>query len=282
MTIIGTGLLGGSVGLALRKGGFTGRIVGTGPRMATLERAKAGGCVQTVTTDTAQAVRGSNLIVIAAPVSKIPSLLESLSACAEGDAVITDVGSTKASIVQAAGRVLKHPQRFVGSHPMAGAETTGPEAARADLFRDKPVIVTPTEATSPEAIDRVESLWRGLGMHIHRMTPPEHDRLVAVISHVPHAASALLVKLAEESGALPVASTGFADMTRLAGGDPQLWADIFLDNRAAVLQAVERWASLTDEFRQALQAGDRGAILRLLHDSQTAREAWRNRPKGQA
>ena len=165
---------------------------------------------------------------------------------------------------------------------MAGAETTGPEAARADLFHDKPVIVTPTHATAPEALDRVESLWRGLGMHVHRMTPSEHDRLVAVISHVPHAASALLVKLAEESGALPVASTGFADMTRLAGGDPQLWADIFLDNRAAVLAAVERWASLTDEFRQALAAGDRGLLLRLLQDAQAARDTWRNRPKGQA
>lgn len=281
VTIIGTGLLGGSVGLALRRTGFTGRIIGTGPRIATLERARAAGCVQDITTDTAAAVRGSGLIVIAAPVSKIPALLDSLSGCVEPDTVITDVGSTKNTIVAAAERILKHPHRFVGSHPMAGAETTGPESAHADLFRDKPVIVTPTETTSPDALERIESLWRALGMHLHRMTPAEHDRLVAVISHLPHAASTLLVKLAAESGALPVASTGFADMTRLAGGDPDLWADIFMDNRDAVLAALDRWSQITAQFRDTLKTGGRPALLSLLRDSQSARNTWRNRPKEQ-
>ena len=277
ITIVGTGLLGGSVGLALRRVGFAGTLIGTGPRMATLERAKAAGCVERITTDLDDAARDSDLIILAAPVGLIPTLLERL---ADSPAVITDVGSTKSSIVAAAGKFLRDPGLFVGSHPMAGAETTGPESARADLFDGKPVIITPTDATLPDPIERVESLWRAIGMQVHRMSPAEHDRLVAVISHIPHAAAVLLVRLAAESGALPVASTGFADTTRLAAGDPDLWADIFLDNRDAVLAALAGWSAATDEFRRLLETADRPALLDLLGAAQSARKAWRDKAKG--
>ena len=282
VTIIGTGLLGGSVGLALRSAGFGGRLIGAGPREATLAKAKSAGCVDEITTDLSGAVRDSGLVILAAPVGAIPSLLEKIAAHLASDAVVTDVGSTKASIVSAAGMTLRDPGNFVGSHPMAGAETTGPESARADLFTSKPVIVTPVASTHPEALARVERLWSTLGMQIHRMDPAEHDRLVAVISHVPHAASVLLVRLAAESGALPVASTGFADTTRLAAGDPNLWADIFLDNRDAVLRALDEWARIGADFRQVLEQHDRTALLKLLSDAQAARVAWRGRAKGVA
>lgn len=279
VTIVGTGLLGGSIGLALRKLGFAGQVVGAGPRIATLERAMALGCVERITTDLAEAVRGSALIVLAAPVSKIPELIARLADHVEEGAAITDVGSTKQTIVAAAERSLAHPSRFVGSHPMAGSEATGPEAAKPDLFQDKPVIVTPTRVTAPDAVERVESLWHGLGMTIHRMDPAEHDRLVAVISHVPHAAAVLLVRLASRSGALPVASTGFADVTRLAAGAPELWADIFLDNREAVLAALDRWLETGEEFRRILASSDRPALLHLLYDAQATRAAWRGRER---
>ena len=282
IAIIGTGLLGGSVGLALRRSGFGGRLIGTGSRPATLEKAQAAGCVDHITTDLSEAVSGSDLILLAAPVGAIPDLLGRLAESINGQAIITDVGSTKANIVAAAERSLRRPERFVGSHPMAGAETTGPESARADLFEGKPVILTPTQVTDPQAGARVEELWRALGMQVHRMSPAEHDRLVAIISHVPHAAAVLLVRLAAEGGALPVASTGFADMTRLAGGDPSLWADIFLDNRQAVLAALGRLTEMTEDFRRIIQSADREKLLDLLAETQSTRQAWRGKAKGVA
>lgn len=280
VTIVGTGLLGGSVGLSLRRAGFEGRIIGAGPRQATLDRARAAGCIDEATTDLGVAVAGSDLVVLAAPVGAIPDLLARAAPSLIRRAVVTDVGSTKGTIVAAAQKALRDASRFVGSHPMAGAETTGPESARADLFEGKPVIVTPTLLTAPDAVERVESLWLTLGMRVHRMSPQEHDRLVAVISHVPHAVAVLLVQLASESGAMPVASTGFADTTRLAAGDPLLWADIFLDNRQAVLESLARWSDLSARFGRILESEDRPALLELLATAQSARKVWRGREKG--
>ena len=190
-------------------------------------------------------------------------------------AVLTDVGSTKASIVEMAERALPDGSRFVGSHPMAGAETSGPGAARADLYVGKPVIVTPTEATDADARAKIESLWHTLGMLVHRMAPDEHDRAVAAISHLPHAVSALLMRFAADSGALPVASTGLADMTRLAGGDVQMWADIFSDNQKAVIEAIDRWRESLGAFRAMLADNDRAALEQWLAAARDERQAWR-------
>lgn len=281
VTIVGTGLLGGSVGLALRLTGFKGTIVGTGSRPATLGTALAHGCVHEVQESPVQAVKGSDLVVIAAPVGKIPGILGQLSTCLESHTVVTDVGSTKFSIVTAA-EAEGLEGRFVGAHPMAGSESTGPLAARADLFKGKPVILTPAGRTEPGALQKVESFWTSFGMQVFHMSPQEHDRLVAVISHLPHAVAVMLVQLAEQNGALPVASTGFADTTRLAMGDSELWADIFLDNKAAVVEALAQWAALSDRFVHVLKSNDRAALTRLLIEAQTLRTGWRDRPKGSA
>lgn len=274
VTIAGVGLLGGSVGLALRKAGFTGRRIGVGRTQATLDRAIALGCIDEAS-DLETAAAQSDLILLAAPVGAILDLLHRLAAVGSTRALITDVGSTKHTIVAEAERVLPEPGRFVGSHPMAGSERGGPDHATADLFRGKPVAVTPTETTDPAAIDRVEGLWRALGMVVHRFAPAEHDRAVARLSHLPHALSVVLMDQAHRGAGLELASTGLADMTRIAAGDPGLWADIFIDNADAVLDACDEFELLFDGFRRAVREGDRQRLSEVLEAARAARLNWR-------
>lgn len=274
ITIVGTGLLGGSIGLALREAGFDGRIIGVARKQATRDAALSCHCVDEATGDLAAGVKGSDMIVLCAPVGTIPAMFEQLSTDAATDAVITDVGSTKRSIVAAAEKSLSNPGRFVGSHPMAGSESTGPASARADLFRDKPVIITPTPQTAAAALDRVTGLWKTLGMKIYRATAAEHDTMVAHISHLPHAMAVMLVLAAEQGGGLDVASTGFTDTTRIASGDGDLWADIFLDNAQPVVAALDEYIALTHSLRQIIAAGDRPRLLAMLHAAQGVRDRW--------
>lgn len=272
IAIVGVGLLGGSIGLALREAGFAGRRVGVGRSRRTLDRALELGCVDE-TAELAAAAR-CELIVLATPVGAMFDLLHRLAAVAERGTVVTDVGSTKQTIVAEAERVLPEPGRFVGSHPMAGSERGGPDHASAALFRDKPVAVTPTERTDGEAAAQVERLWRLLGMSVHRIAPADHDRAVARLSHLPHALSVLLMQQAHRSPGLELASTGLADMTRIAGGDPALWADIFIDNADAVLDACDEHQQLLDAFRRVVGEGDRGRLLEMLDSARAARLDW--------
>ncbi len=274
VTIVGTGLLGGSAGLALRRGGLAKRVVGVGRREATLREAHRAGCVDTVTTDLAEGVRGSDLVVLATPLGVLPETLERLAAADPGEATVTDVGSTKGSVVAAAIRALPAPERFVGAHPMAGSERTGPQSARADLFQDKPVVLTPAERTSESAVATAERFWSRLGMRPRRLGAAEHDRLVAAVSHVPHAAAALLIRLASHSGGLPIASTGFRDATRLASADPELWTDIFLDNRSAILDAMAQCEEGLTTLRRALADHDRQAVYQLFQSAKAERDGW--------
>lgn len=273
VTVVGTGLLGGSLGLALRAHGFEGRIVGVGRRDATLEAARACGCIDEGTTDLATGVAEADLVVLAPPVGTILKLLPQLAQCLPAGAVVTDVGSTKESIVAAAEAALRRPGRFVGSHPMAGGELTGPRAGDANLFTGKPVILTPTDRTEGEALAQVTAMWEGLGMRLHRMSPRQHDVAVGRISHMPHAAAVLLVALAQEAD-LEVASTGFGGMTRVAAGDPNMWADIFLDNADALAGVLGEWRKLWAEFEKVLADRDREGVIKLLRDAQQTRREW--------
>lgn len=271
ITIVGPGLLGASIGLALKHAGFIGRIVGVARSQATRDTALARNCIDDATDDLLAAARHSDLILLATPVNTI---IRQLSELRDVDAIITDVGSTKRSIVHAASQVLKHPERFVGSHPMAGSENTGPEHARADLFKGKPVIMTPSPATEEATMRGVEQLWKSLGMLVYKAAPELHDQMVAHISHVPHVMAGLLVLLAEQGGGLHVASTGFTDTTRLASGDPQLWADILTDNRKQVVRALDELSALIDDLRHRLTDGQREPVCELLETAQRIRNRW--------
>ena len=207
----------------------------------------------------AAAVRDADLVVLCTPVGTFGRLLDAIGPALAPGAVVTDVGSTKASIVQAARTSVPLSARFVGSHPMAGSEKRGVEFARADLFRGALCIVTPDEATDPEALAKVEGFWQRLGMRTRRLSPVEHDRRLAEVSHLPHAVAAALVAM-QDDASLDLAGKGFADTTRVAAGDAGLWRDIFLDNRDNVLSSIERLSGELARFAARLRNGDTEAV----------------------
>ena len=288
IALVGTGLLGGSIGLALRAQGYQGVRVGIGRRQETVDQARELGCIDEGHTSLQDGLAGCDLIILATPIRTILEQLSEVSRHARPDAVVTDVGSTKAAIVEAVQRDLAHPQRFVGSHPMAGAERTGPQAARADLFRNKPCIITPAPGAAPgsgpgagpgngtdaAAVARVRKLWTDLGMKVQTMTPAAHDLAVARISHLPHALAALLVQLAARRGEIEMASTGFRDATRVASSDAELWADIFLTNQAAVAQALKDLCAQAEGFQEILRSGERAKLVTFLAASRSQRDNW--------
>jgi len=289
VTIIGTGLLGASLALALKQRGYAGRLVGVGRRAETLERARGLGCFDDLTTETAEALAGAgklgntqaHLAVIAAPLGHFQEIFTKLASADDGSVVVTDVGSTKATVCRMAAELLPDPGRFVGAHPMAGSEQTGPDAADGGLFDGKPCVVTPGEMADAKAVEVVESVWSAVGMRLVRMTPEDHDNNVALISHLPHAAAALLVQVAigaggESGGAgvLDIASTGFADTTRIASGDPGLWVDIFRENRKALLGSLDRLGEAVHSFRELVKHGDDDALMEFLKHAKTARDRW--------
>lgn len=277
VAIVGTGLLGGSIGLGLRAAGYAGRVIGVGRRIETPRRAAELGCVDEATTDLAAAVAACDLVILATPLRHFESLLASLASIdAAARLIITDVGSTKDRVCADAQRILSPAgaRRFIGAHPMAGSEQHGPEHARADLCAGRPCVLTPAGDADPAALAAVEGLWRTLRMRLVRMTPAEHDRAVAHISHLPHALAATLVGTAQRQVGLDIASSGFASTTRVASGDPEVWVDIFRSNREQVVHAIDEYLADLTRFRD-LVAGDAAPALgEFLRQSQAGRDRW--------
>lgn len=258
LSILGVGLLGGSIGLAVRSMLTSCRVVGYGPRVASLDAALEVGALDDAYDDPRQAVRGADLVILCAPVGGLAGLLDAVAPALEPGAIVTDVGSTKRSVVAHAAGVLgpgRNRPRFVGSHPMAGSEKRGVRHARADLFKDALCITTPDAATDPIALEAVETFWRHLGMRIRRLTPAIHDELIADISHLPHALAAALVDLQKDE-ALSLCGRGFLDATRIAGGDGELWRDIFLDNRDNLAASLRRLQDHLGGLLDRLEKGD--------------------------
>jgi len=273
IAIVGTGLLGGSIGLGLRAAGYRGRRLGVGRRQQTLEKAAARGCIDSGTCHLSDAAREADLMVLATPLGQFDEVLARLADCQHAGLVVTDVGSVKGSVCAKALELLPHGNLFVGSHPMAGSERQGPDHAQADLFRGRPCILVPGRADEA-AVAMVRWLWRTLGMRLLEMTAPEHDLRVAAISHLPHAAAAVLLCNAAEAGAFDVASSGLADTTRVASGDPELWADIFLHNPTAVSRQLESYGQNLQRLRQLIDRRDRPGLANFLRASKQSRDDW--------
>jgi prephenate dehydrogenase len=271
LSIIGVGLLGGSIGLAARSALNGCRITGYGHRAQTLQRAQEIGAIDEGTGDLSRAVEGADLIILCTPVGIFGSILGEMAEAVRPGAVVTDVGSTKRSVVELAHKHLKQSIHFVGSHPMAGSEKRGVEFARADLFQNALCILTPNAKTDVEALQTVEEFWRALGMQTCRMTPAEHDAALAEVSHLPHALAAALVAMQSDK-ALELAGKGFLDTTRIAGGDGGLWRDIFQDNADNVRAAVAKLRGMLDHFESLLAPG-RGEELRVWLDSAAGKRA---------
>jgi len=278
LTIVGVGLLGGSVAKAARSGGLARRIVGVGRDPERLRPAVDDGTLDTAVTDLDAGVREADVILLAAPVLAIEGLLERVWGAAADGALITDVGSTKRNIVRAAERLaLTRPLAFVGSHPLAGSEQAGYRVARADLFRGATVVVTPTEKTALAALKTTTGLWEALGARVTSLDPETHDRTVAAISHLPHLIACALVDGAVrvEPGALELAARGFRDTTRIAGGDPDMWTEIFLANRDALTAGIEAFRQALDDLQRVIDSGGADALRAELARIKAIREQLR-------
>ncbi|MEX0792657.1 MAG: prephenate dehydrogenase/arogenate dehydrogenase family protein [Pirellulaceae bacterium] len=272
VAIIGVGLIGGSIGLAIRARHLAERVIGIGQRQTSLDRAVSVGAIDEGTTDLAAGVREAELIVICTPVELIVDLvLQTAAACPQG-AIITDAGSTKARIVAEVEKLeLPGEVRFVGSHPLAGSEKTGPEHAKANLLENRVVVVTPGAHSTEPAEQRVCQFWESLGAKVVQMTPQRHDEAVAYTSHLTHLVASLLAAATPEEF-LPVAASGWEDTTRVAAGDVQLWQQIVDSNRSHILKAVGNFERLLNSLRVALETGDDATLVKLLEEGKSRRD----------
>ena len=273
VAIVGVGLIGGSVGLSLKARRLAGRVVGIGRTPASLEEAQQRGIVDETTTDLAAGVAQADLVVVASAVSTIGPLLEAIDGAARPGTLLTDAGSTKGSIVARWERHRKARQcRFVGAHPIAGSHRRGPVAADAGLFEGRLTIVTPAKATPEQDTSQVAEFWAALGSTVFLMPPKDHDRILAATSHAPHLLAAALAA-ATPADVTRFSAGGWRDSTRIAAGDPGLWADILLDNAVEVTRALTRVRRISDRLVAALAVGDRKTLLDLLQRAKERRDA---------
>lgn len=272
VAIVGVGLIGGSIGLALRERSLARNVVGVGRNRQRLSIAEQRGAVTSTTTDWPEGVHNADLIVVCTPVARVVEHVKQVSRSCGPNVLITDAGSTKGRICRELGSKPGAGGVFVGSHPMAGSHKSGPEHARADLFVGSLTLVTPTDTTREEDAEQIEAFWKSLGSNVIRTSPEDHDRAVAAISHLPHVVAAALSG-ATSPDHLPLAGRGWRDTTRVAAGDVELWRQILADNRDHILQSLDNFAKVLTEFRDALAADDQTELTGLLEVGKRNRDS---------
>jgi prephenate dehydrogenase len=275
VAIVGVGLIGGSIGLALRQRNLVDNVIGIGRRQVSLRIARRVGAITHTTIDLSKGVAQADLIIICTPVGQIVEhALEAARHCPEGT-LITDAGSTKERIVAGLDGQLPRGCRFLGGHPIAGGEKTGANYAKAELFDGRVTVLTPTKNTRAEDYDLLESFWQGMGSVVVQMSAEEHDRALAVTSHLPHMAAAALANTVPENY-FRLAGTGLLDAARLASGDPELWRQILLQNRENVLKALEQFGGQLQALHTAIRNGDEAGLDRFLTKGKKNRDALGN------
>ena len=275
VAIVGVGLIGGSIGKALRARRLADRVIGVGRSRAGLVAARDSGAV-TETADLATACAVADLVVVATGVAAIPEILDAIDAAARPGTLVTDAGSTKARIVAGWERRRRSRRcRFVGAHPIAGSHRRGAKAAEADLFAGRVTVVTPAPRTPAADVAAVGDFWAALGATVFVMPPREHDRILAVTSHAPHLVAAALAA-ATPADALRFTAGGWRDSTRIAAGDPELWADILLDNAGGLAVAMKKFAGAVEQLLKAVAQGDRQRLVALLARAKEGRDALGN------
>ena len=275
--VVGLGLIGGSFAASLQKMGSCGRIAGYDRKEDSLEEALSLGIIDEAFTDLREAVASADVIMLAVPMLAMPAVLETLKSFPLQDKVITDVGSCKQSLVDAARDIFGEvPANLVPGHPIAGSEKSGVSAARNDLFRSHKIILTPLKSTCPEALSLVRNLWEDCGAQVDCMDVERHDEVLALTSHLPHfLAFSLVDTLAgnpENQDIFRYAAGGFRDFTRIAGSDPTMWHDIARGNREAVLKAIDRFTDGLGDLRQAIEEGDSQSLLGVFERARVARQ----------
>ena len=279
--MVGVGLLGGSIGMAVKQRRLAGRVDGYVRRAASVDDCLKAGAVDNASTDLFRAIEGADLIVLATPLGQMLEITTRLLPALKRGAIVTDVGSVKGSVVaELESPVAAAGGHFIGSHPMAGAEKTGVRAARSDLFENAICVVTPTAAANKEALVKVEDFWSALGGVPVRMSPELHDDLVSRSSHLPHVVAAELANYVlspvHPKEQAVVCATGFRDTTRIASGSPEMWRDIALANRLHLARVLGVFIEDLQEFQHALESQDAKVIEEFFQQAKLRRDTWQS------
>ncbi len=284
--LIGCGLMGGSFALAAKRAGLVRRVVGYSKSPSTTERARQLGVIDVEAPSALQAVSGSDLVLLAVPVAATETTFKSIRHLLTPEMLVVDVGSTKRDVVDAARRALKGAVgNFVPCHPITGREVSGVENADVELYKGKPVILTPLERTLTKKIDQAEAMWQALGCRVSRMSPESHDAAFAAVSHLPHLiAFALMMSIAGQPRGkefLSLAGPGFRDFSRIAASDPHMWRDVLIANREELAEQMRHFQQALAQFEQLIAAGQADALEQLITQASHARATWRLTPGAQ-
>jgi prephenate dehydrogenase len=281
LVIIGVGLIGGSFALALRKARMVKFIVGVGRNKENMQRALNLGIIDRIADDPASAMQDADFVMLAMPVGQTTHIMAKIAPHLEAKTILTDVGSTKQDVIAAAQSYLTDNLRnFVPGHPIAGAEMSGVDAAQADLFRDKHLILTPLAETTDHAINQVVKCWQGCGAQISQMHADEHDKVLAATSHLPHILAFALMNYLRNSSEkepdnlLRFAGSGFRDFTRIASSSPEMWRDICLANREALLTQIDAYKNVLTSLQKDLANGDALALEKTFSEAREIRTNW--------
>ncbi|HPP73873.1 MAG TPA: prephenate dehydrogenase/arogenate dehydrogenase family protein [Armatimonadota bacterium] len=279
ISIIGVGLIGGSIGMAAKARGLARKVIGIGRDARKLHRAQELAAVDAYTTDLLAGVREADIVFICTPVLAIVPTIKAIAPVLKEGAIVTDVGSTKAEITRGADEALPEGRFFVGGHPMAGSEADGVEAALPYLFLNATYVITPTSSTDVMALNTLVRFAEGLGSNVILMDPEQHDRSVAIISHVPHVLASAILRLAAEEQAksgqvLELAAGSFRDMTRVASSPPEIWVDICLSSKEAISSALKKLEDLLTEVRMGIESGDAKVVKRHFSEGKMIRDSW--------
>jgi len=271
VAIVGVGLIGASLGLGLLRRRLANRVIGIGRREESLRVALTRGALSHTTLHLAEGVAEADLVIVCTPVGRIADDIRLAAQNCQSGTLITDVGSTKAEIVAQVAGFLPSGVTFIGSHPLAGGERSGPQFAEVDLFDGRAVIVTPDKTTRPDDLDALWALWTDLGARVLRMTAEEHDRALAATSHLPHLVAAALAAATPDE-LLDLTAGGWADSTRIAAGDPELWRQIFASNRGPLRAALARFEDRLAALRESIERPDDRALLEILATAKERRD----------
>lgn len=277
LTIFGVGLIGGSLALALKKAGYCRKVVGCSRSESHLQQAVELGVIDSYCLDAGEAVEGADVVLLSVPMGAMKSILVQIDGHLSPDAIVTDAGSSKASVVAAATEVFGTiPSRFVPAHPIAGREKSGVTAAIADLYVDHKVILTPVENTSEAAIATVAAMWEAAGAEIRTLGVEQHDRVLAATSHLPHVLAYALVDSVSRTDYVEqifqFAAGGFRDFSRIASSDPTMWRDICLENRAAILENLDNFQAELSKVRELIDQSDADKIFSLFEHAKSVRD----------
>ena len=279
ISIIGVGLLGGSIGLAVRQRRLAGEVAGFVRRKSSLKDCEKAGAVDYATTDLLATVSNADLVILCTPLAQMRSLAQQFLPALKRGAIVTDVGSVKADVVRELESIIKKSgAHFIGSHPMAGAEKTGVLAARKNLFENAVCVLTPTKKSNAAAVRKLEQFWKSIGSRVLKLDAVQHDLLVSRSSHLPHVVAATLAGLVlnptHPKTQAALCATGFRDTTRIASGSPEMWRDIALANRKHLARSVDAFAVELKKFQTALKSGDAKAVENFFTTAKQRRDNW--------